>query len=123
MCFPLHSPLSNLVQMTTYSRYLERDFALVQLVMAPLTKRQQIGQSVFAAISTEDEMMGFQFSGTLTAVLTLITITHQTGHAQILIQSRRILVLTSLEFGVVQRWMSASLTCVVRRLCSLALCP
>jgi hypothetical protein len=102
MRFSLHSTLGNLVQMTTYTCYPERDFALVQLVMAPLTERQEIGQSVFAAMSTEDEMMGFQFSATLTAVLTPIPIAHQTGHAQILIQPCRILVLTSLEVWVVQ---------------------
>jgi len=102
MRFSLHGPLGNLVQMTTYPCYLERDFALVQLMMAMLTERQQIGQRVFAASSTEDEMMGFQSALTLAAGLAAIPIAHEAGHAQVLIQPRWILVLTSLEFGVVQ---------------------
>ena len=69
MGFPLHSTLGDLIQVTTHSRYLEGDIALMQSVMARLTQGEEVGQRIFATMFPEDQMMSLQPHTSFTAVL------------------------------------------------------
>src|SRR5207248_5888465 len=102
MGFPLHSTLGDLIQVTTHSRYLEGDFALMQSVMARLTQGEEVGQRIFATMFPEDQMMSLQPHTSFTAVLAPIAVTHQAGDAQILVKPGRVLVVTPLQLGVIQ---------------------
>ncbi len=98
----LHCSLGDYIQMPTDSYGLEGELPLVEFVMACFAQGQQIRERIFSAVLPEENVMGFQSTPFLAALLALVPVAHQTGQAHILIQSSRILILTSLQIRIVE---------------------
>lgn len=98
----LHRTLGNLIQVSAYPSRLQGDFPLMELVMTCLAEGQQVGQRILSTMLPIHNMMSFQATVQLPALLALIAISHKAGDAQIFVQARRILVLTAFQVRVVE---------------------
>ncbi len=74
----------------------------MDLLVASLTQRQQIGQRIFSAVFSIHQMVRLQANVVFPAVLTGIAVAHQTGEAQVLIQPCRVLILAPFELRIIQ---------------------
>ncbi len=102
IAFALHRALGDLIQVSTHSCHLERGPALVDLVMASFTQRQDVGECILASMLTIDQVMGLQAALPFATLLALIAVPHQAGDTQVLIQSRGILVARATQSGIIQ---------------------
>src|SRR5260370_22887713 len=74
----------------------------MDLAMAHLTEGEQVGESIFPPVLAVDQVMALQAAIPFAALLTGILIAHQTGDAQVLIQTSWVLVLCSMQDRIVQ---------------------
>src|SRR5258708_12023101 len=74
----------------------------MDLAMAQLTEGEQVGESIFPPVLAVDQVMALQAAIPFAALLTGILIAHQTGDAQVLIQTSWVLVLCSMQDRIVQ---------------------
>ena len=87
----LHARLRNLIQVPAHPCRLERDFPLVDFIMAGFAQSHEIGQAILSSLLAEDQVMGFEPSMVFATLLTGIAISHQARDAQIFIKPRRVL--------------------------------
>src|SRR5260370_36301685 len=88
--------------MPAHACYLERDLALMHLLVTGLAKGEQVGERILTALPPIDEVMGLQAALLLATVLAAVAIPQQTGDAQVLIQPRRVLVLAPAQRWIVE---------------------
>jgi len=98
----LHGALGYLIQVSTHTTHLKSDFALMDFFMASCTECEQVGQRVFPTLLAKNDMVRFQTNLLFATLLALVAIAHEAGDAQVLIESRWVLVLPPCESGIIQ---------------------
>src|SRR5438045_9564390 len=81
VAFPLHCSLRDLIEVTTHSRDLEGNLPLMQSLMTGSTQRLQIGGGIFHPMLTKADVMSMQTTPTFAALMSPVSIAHQTGDA------------------------------------------
>ena len=81
----LHGTLGDLIQMSTDSSHLESNLALVESVMTVFAETEQVCQRILPTMLTEYDVVCFQMTVSLAAVLAGVSIAQETGNTEILV--------------------------------------